>query len=220
MGTGIATTGKFPLSHHFTNVEQQVESNKFGMWLFLATEVLIFGGLFCAYIVYRYLHPEIFVDAHHFLDKKMGLINTIVLLTSSLTVALAIRAAQTNEQKWIKIHLVTTIICAGIFMCIKYMEYSHKFHVGLLPGEYFRAASEQFREPHNVQIFFGIYFLMTGLHGIHVVIGMVLLSVMLVKASKGKFGPHYYGPLELSGLYWHLVDLIWIFLFPLLYLIH
>ena len=191
-----------------------------GMWLFLATEVLIFGGLFCAYVVYRNLHPEVFINAHHFLDKNMGALNTIVLLFSSLTVALAIRAAQTNKQGELKMWLVVTILCAGAFLVVKYIEYSHKFHVGLLPGPYFTADSPLIPNPDQAHIFFGIYFLMTGLHGIHVVIGMIVLSWVLYRSTRGEFGPHYYMPIELSGLYWHLVDLIWIFLFPLLYLIH
>lgn len=210
----------FPLQHHFADPEQQLESGKMGMWLFLATEVLIFGGLFCAYVVYRNLHPEVFINAHHFLDKSMGAINTIVLLFSSLTVALSIRAAQLNKQKELQLWLVVTILCAGAFLVVKYIEYSHKFHVGLLPGPYFTAESPLIPNPDQAHIFFGIYFLMTGLHGIHVVIGMIVLSWCLYRSMKGEFGPHYYMPIELSGLYWHLVDLIWIFLFPLLYLIH
>jgi cytochrome c oxidase subunit 3 len=220
MAGGTVSTGKFPLAHHWGSPNQQVESGKFGMWLFLATEILIFGGLFCAYVIYRNLHPEVFVNAHHFLNKYWGALNTVVLLWSSLTVALAIRAAQVNEQKWIVINIVITLLCAATFMLVKYIEYSHKFHVGLLPGEFFRAASEHIPNPDQAHIFFGIYFLMTGLHGIHVVIGIILLTWMLIKALKGQFGPHYYAPLENVGLYWHLVDLIWIFLFPLLYLIH
>ncbi len=220
MGHGTVTTGKFPLGHHWGTPNQQLEAGKMGMWLFLATEVLIFGGLFCAYIVYRNLHPEVYVTAHHYLDTTMGAINTVVLLTSSLTVALAIRAAQVNDQKWLKLHLIITIVCAGAFLVIKYLEYSHKFHIGLLPGEYFTASSVNIPNPDQVQLFFGIYFLMTGLHGIHVVIGMIILGCMLYRSVRGDFGPHYFEPIELSGLYWHLVDLIWIFLFPLLYLIH
>jgi cytochrome c oxidase subunit 3 len=209
----------FPLQHHFADPAQQLDSAKLGMWLFLATEVLIFGGLFCAYAIYRALHPEVFVDGSQFLDWKLGALNTVVLLFSSLTVALAIRAAQTNNQGQIKMYLVVTIVCAGIFLVVKYFEYTHKIHDGLLPGEHFLALSETVRNPDQAHIYFGIYFLMTGLHGIHVVIGMIVLGWVLMRSMKGEFGPHYYTPIELGGLYWHLVDLIWIFLFPLLYLI-
>lgn len=210
----------FPLVHHFADPDQQLQAGKMGMWLFLATEVLLFGGLFCAYSIYRSLHPEVFIDAHHFLDVKWGAINTVVLLISSATVALAIRSAQVNDQGKLKMYLVVTILCAVAFLVIKYTEYSHKFHMGLLPGDHFLATSAQhIANPDQLHIFFGIYFLMTGLHGIHVIIGMGVLSWILMRSMKGEFGPHYYLPVELSGLYWHLVDLIWIFLFPLFYLI-
>ena len=219
MSSTESTPRSFPLAHHFHAPQQQIESAKLGMWLFLATEILLFGGLFCAYAIYRSLHPEVFYNAHHYLDVKWGALNTIVLLFSSLTVALSIRAAQTNQQGLMKGYLVATLACAMVFLVVKYIEYSHKFHVGLLPGGHFTAAGEHIPNPDQLHIFFGIYFLMTGLHGIHVVIGMIVLGWVLVRSMKGEFGPHYYTPLELGGLYWHLVDLIWIFLFPLLYLI-
>lgn len=214
-----STNRSFPLAHHFHSPQQHLESGKLGMWLFLATEILLFGGLFCAYAIYRSLHPEVFVNAHHYLDWQLGALNTVVLLFSSLTVALAIRAAQTNNQGMMKGYLVLTLMCAGAFLVVKYIEYSHKIHVGLLPGGNFTAAGEHIVNPDQLHVFFGIYFLMTGLHGIHVVIGMIVLTWVLLRSMKGEFGPHYYMPLELGGLYWHLVDLIWIFLFPLLYLI-
>lgn len=210
----------FPLAHHFADPDQQLQSGKFGMWLFLATEVLLFGGLFCAYALYRALHPEVFHNAHFFLDTNLGALNTVVLLFSSLTVALAIRSAQVNNQKMIKIYLVITLVCAATFLVVKYFEYSHKIHMGLLPGDNFMATgSEHIPNPDQMHIFFGIYFLMTGLHGIHVVIGMIVLTWILLRSMRGEFGPHYYAPIEIGGLYWHLVDLIWIYLFPLLYLI-
>ena len=211
---------RFPLAHHWANPQQQLDAGKLGMWLFLATEILLFGGLFCSYIVYRTIHPEVFLNAHHFLDVKWGAINTVVLLFSSLTVALAIRSAQLGNQGKIKLYLVITIACAAAFLVVKYIEYSAKFAHGLLPGEAFTAVSPALPNPDQAHIFFGIYFLMTGLHGIHVVIGMGVLAWMLLRTQRGEFGPHYYAPIELGGLYWHLVDVIWIFLFPLLYLIH
>lgn len=207
----------FPLVSHFASPEQQSDAAKLGMWLFLATEILLFGGLFVCYAVYHYLHPELFKAAHKFLDVKLGAFNTVVLLFSSLTVALAIHAIQQNKRKWVIINLSITLICAATFLVVKYFEYSHKIHAGLLPGFLFRNATVP--DPDQAQVFFSIYFMMTGLHGIHVVIGMVILAWLLIRVIRGEFNSQYYGPIELGGLYWHLVDVIWIFLFPLLYLI-
>jgi cytochrome c oxidase subunit 3 len=207
----------FPLAEHFGNTHQQIEAGKLGMWLFLATEVLLFGGLFTAYAVFSYLHPGLFREAHKFLDVNLGALNTIVLLFSSLTVVLSIHAAQKNKRKWIIVNLALTIMCAGGFLIVKYFEYNHKFHAGLLPGTYF--TNGVLSNPDQTHIFFGLYFLMTGLHGIHVVIGMIILTWLLLRTIKGDFSSQYYVPLEIGGLYWHLVDVIWIFLFPLLYLI-
>ncbi len=256
------------LAHHFDSPEQQFESGKLGMWLFLATEILLFGGLFCAYAVYRANHPEIFIYAHRYLDKVLGGINTGVLIFSSLTMAWAVRAAQKGQQRALKWLLAITIACGFVFLGIKVVEYHHKWKEGLLWGKRFAPHAEGVRAPappvapaaaappgasgeestllpqaapgppglagsgsaparhepdgppKNVQIFFGVYFTMTGLHGVHVIAGMVLLGAMLVRAARGDFGPEYFTPVDLTGLYWHLVDLIWIFLFPLLYLIH
>ena len=208
---------RFPLADHFAAPEQQVEADKLGMWLFLATEILLFGGLFVAYAIFNYLHPELFKEAHRYLDVGLGATNTVVLLFSSLTVVLAIHAAQKNKTQWIVINLVVTIVCAAIFLVIKYFEYSHKFHAGLLPGYYF--SNGVLPEPEITHVFFGIYFMMTGLHGLHVVIGIGILTWLLMRTLRGEFGSQYYAPLEIGGLYWHLVDIIWIFLFPLLYLI-
>ena len=211
------STGKFPLHSHFQRPEQQVDAAKLGMWLFLATEVLIFGGLFVAYAVYQYLHPELFKAAHHFLDVRMGAFNTVVLLFSSLTVVLAIHGAQQGKKEMVIWNLVITLLCAGTFLVVKYFEYKHKFHAGLLPGYYFTNA--MIPSPDEAHIFFGIYFLMTGLHGLHVVIRMIVLTWLLYRTWNNEFSEQYYSPLEIGGLYWHLVDVIWIFLFPMLYLI-
>jgi cytochrome c oxidase subunit 3 len=210
-------TANFPLHDHFQRPEQQVDAAKLGMWLFLATEILIFGGLFVAYAVYHNLHPELFKAAHKFLNVKLGAFNTVVLLFSSLTVVLAIHGAQQGKRQMVIWNLVITITCACIFLVVKYFEYSHKFHAGLLPGYFFTNAN--LPSPDEAHIFFGIYFLMTGLHGIHVVIGILMLVWLLVRTCKDDFNAQYYTPLEVGGLYWHLVDVIWIFLFPLLYLI-
>jgi len=254
------------VAHHFDTAEQEFESGKLGMWIFLATEVLLFGGLFCAYAVYRSNHPEIFVYAHRFLDKTLGAINTAVLICSSFTMALAVRAAQLGRRKALVSLLTATIAMAACFLGIKGIEYENKWKEGLLWGKRFHAQLERPAAPalpaapaptagasapedrsaippaaigprglarpgqrgeslgvegppRDVQVFFSVYFLMTGLHGIHVIAGMIVLTLMLIRAARGEFGPSYFTPVDLAGLYWHLVDLIWIFLFPLLYLI-
>lgn len=265
------------LAHHFDTPAQQFESGKLGMWIFLATEVLFFGGLFCAYAVYRGNHPEVFRYAHKYLDMPLGAINTVILIGSSLTMAWAVRCAQLGRQKGLVVLLAVTLVCACGFLGIKYVEYRHKWHEGLLWGRYFQprhhgahaasapapvpasapaaaaptapAASPdeprirpaaigprglapkitveekrhvelEERERRNVRTFFSVYFALTGLHGVHVIAGMAVIAWILARARRGEFGPAYYTPVDFTGLYWHLVDLIWIFLFPLLYLIH
>lgn len=215
----------FHVAHHFDSADTQFDAGKMGVWMFLVTEVLLFGGLFAAFFVYRAWYFDAFVDAHLRLDKVMGGVNTVVLLTSSLTMALAIRAAQTNKKGLTVGLLAVTLACAAGFLGIKYFEYAHKVHDGLIP---FRIALEDgslkdlftatFTHPES-RVFFAIYFMMTGIHGIHVIIGMGLITWVLVKAKKGQFSSRYYAPLEGVGLYWHLVDLVWIFVFPLLYLV-
>ena len=287
------------LQHHFDTPVQQYDSAKMGMWLFLATEVLLFSGLFCAYAVYRANHPEVFIYASTFLDTPMGALNTCVLLFSSLTAAWAVRAAQLGQKNLLVGLLAVTILCACGFMGIKYVEYSHKWKHGLLWGERYApvehadaadhgdpaaghgdqgglegetdgGAGEMMErsdatgsgeegsaapavlaaprraavgpggladaaldnpdfskddivplkpDPHNVNLFFSVYFGMTGLHAIHVLAGVIVLVWLMIRSARGAFGPQYYTPIELGALYWHLVDLIWIFLFPLLYLI-
>lgn len=204
------------LQHHFVDVDQQFESSKLGMWIFLVTEILMFGGLFVAYIIYRSWHPDLFYLAAKELDTALGATNTVVLIASSLTIALAIRAVQLDKIKAAVNYMAATIVLAGTFMVIKYFEYMEKFDKGIYPG----AAYSYDGIPHDMAAnFFSIYYMMTGLHGIHVVIGMVLIGWMIVKAKKGAVHSAYYTPVENTGLFWHLVDIIWIFLFPLLYLI-
>ncbi|MCA9001495.1 MAG: cytochrome c oxidase subunit 3 family protein [Planctomycetes bacterium] len=188
-----------------------------GIWVFLFTEILFFSGLFVAYTVYRTIHPEVFHQAAKNLDTTMGAINTCVLIFSSLTAAWAVRNAQLGQKKALVLNLTLTLLCAATFMVIKYIEYSAKFEHGLLPGKWFHASVEN---PDTLKTFFGIYFAMTGLHGIHVLLGMVVFVWLLKRAIRGDFTPEYYGPIDFAALYWHLVDLIWIFLFPLLYLIN
>jgi cytochrome c oxidase subunit 3 len=204
------------LAHHFDNLEQQTDATTLGMWVFLVTEVLFFGGLFLVYTVYRSLYPDAFIAASHELDVTLGTINTAVLITSSLTMALAVHAAQVGQRKTLMLFLVATMILGGIFLGIKSVEYYHKFVEHLVPGPAF-----QFEKAHlrHAQLFFSLYFLMTGLHALHMIIGFGIMAFMLWWAWKGTITKEYYSPIEISGLYWHFVDIVWIFLFPLLYLV-
>lgn len=211
--------GEFHHAHHFKDADHQYSSSKQGIWLFLCTEILMFGGLFVGYLIYHSLHPEIFHAGSHHLDKVMGALNTVVLLVSSFTMAVAINAVQTGKKNLAIWTLVVTIICALIFLVVKYFEYSHKIHDGLLPGKFFTSKDPVFNGIQNPSMFFGFYFVMTGLHGIHVVAGATLIGWMLIKVLKNKIGPAYYTPVEGVGLFWHVVDLVWIYLFPLLYLV-
>jgi cytochrome c oxidase subunit 3 len=291
-GDGHAEHPPF-LAHHYDSPKQQFEAGKLGMWIFLVTEVLLFSGLFVAYAVYRANHPEVFIYAHQFLDRYLGAINTAVLITSSLTMAWAVRAAQLDKQRTLITCLVLTLLGACGFLGIKYVEYKHKWEDGLLwasrydpkghaaagghgPGDHVTAdhgagdepgdgaasdsadaadpeSSGELKKdifepqagdrggdptvtggyrlgieaphgakpvPRNVGLFFSIYFAMTGLHAVHVLAGMGAIAWVLSRAVKGHFNSQYFGPVDYVGLYWHLVDLVWIYLFPLLYLIH
>lgn len=251
------------LAHHFASHAQQLSAGKLGMWLFLVQEVLFFSGLFCAYAIYRSNHPEIFAYADHFLDRKLGAINTAVLIFSSFTMAWAVRAVQLRQKQLATALLAITVLCACGFLGVKFVEYHHKFHDGLLWGRHYKPSIEaqeavgehvmvpglatstktmatpaghmeasdhvhpagpppaaSIHAPHNVHIFFGIYFAMTGLHAIHILIGIGVIIWMILRVQRGDFDDGYYGPVEYTGLYWHLVDLVWIYFFPLLYLIH
>jgi cytochrome c oxidase subunit 3 len=212
----VKDSSEFHVAHHFDKASTQFEAGRMGVWLFLVTEILLFGGLFCAFAVYRSLYFSSFVEAHHHLDKVMGSVNTVVLICSSFTMAMGVRAAQTNNKKLCHWMLSVTLLLALAFLAIKFVEYQHKWADGLLPGHYFTATG--FKTPHP-GVFFGIYFMMTGIHGIHVLIGMSLIIWVLLRNRKGEFSSKYYAPVEGVGLYWHLVDLVWIFLFPLLYLV-
>jgi cytochrome c oxidase subunit III len=204
------------LQHHFATFEQQFDATKIGMWLFLATEVLLFGGLFVGFAMQQAAHPQAFFEAHHHLDKRLGALNTVVLLFSSFTMVMAVWSASKNRQKELVRYLAITLLCAGVFLVVKFFEYEHKIHEGLLPGRFYAHKGDTVP---NQFIFFSFYFMMTGLHGFHVLGGMVAITWLLIKAKAGRFDSTYYGPVDLIGLYWHLVDLIWIYLFPLLYLI-
>lgn len=286
------------LQHHFDTPAQQFDASKFGMWLFLATEVLFFSGLFCAYAIFRRNHPEIFEAGHQYLNPLLGGLNTVVLILSSFTMALGVWCAQTSRRKGLIVCIALTLAGACAFMVVKYFEYSHKIHLGLNWGRYYDprehkaehattagahaapAAAPTGAQPaaqaappavstaaspavvaqspgtvesglkiersqilpappgpgglalpaestpstrrthaENVHIFFSIYYGMTGLHGLHVLGGIVVLTILLINAIRGRYDSNYYTPVDLIGLYWHLVDLVWIYLFPLLYLI-
>jgi cytochrome c oxidase subunit III len=213
-----AAAGHHPwyLAHHFDNIHIQNHAVRLGMWLFLGTEVLLFAGLFLGYTVYRWLYPQAFAEGAAALSLPLGTINTVVLISSSFTVAWAYHAVKHDQKKLGERLLIITIVCAVIFLVIKYFEYSHKFHVGQLPGRHYTYAD--IKAP-GINIFYAVYFLATGLHAFHVVVGMSVLAWVLVRVRKGKYSSEHYVPVELGALYWHLVDLVWIFLFPLLYLI-
>jgi cytochrome c oxidase subunit 3 len=225
------------LQHHFDTPAQQFDASKMGMWVFIATEILMFGGLFVGYAVWRGLEPDVFHEAHKMLNKELGAVNTVVLLFSSLTAALAVRSSQVGKRNLTSIFLVVTILCACVFLVVKYFEYTHKFQDGLLPGHCFGhpwfgdhcihsdataapvAPLPVEDLPVRANMFFGLYFAMTGLHGLHVIVGMSILTWVLYKNVKGKISPEYFTPVDIGALYWHLVDLVWIYLFPLLYLV-
>jgi cytochrome c oxidase subunit 3 len=212
---GVARAHAF--AHQFDDAEQQHEASALGMWLFLVTEILFFGGLFTVYVAYRSAYPGAFGHASNHLDVRWGTINTAVLIASSLTMALAVRAAQVGRRRALSLCLLLTIGLGSVFLAIKGVEYGHKFHEGLVPGPTFTYAGED-AEP--AELFFSIYFAMTGLHALHMVIGIGVLAVLFWRARRGRFDAAYYTPVELAGLYWHFVDIVWIFLFPLLYLIN
>jgi cytochrome c oxidase subunit III len=203
-------------AHHFEDMDQQRETASIGMWAFLVTEVMFFGGVFAAYAVMHALDPLAFGEASRKLNVVLGATNTAVLICSSLTMAFAVRSAQLNRRKSLVVYLVATIILGGAFLGIKAIEYSHKIHEHLIPG-----AGFTFEGPHfgGAQIFFSFYFAMTGLHALHMIIGIGLMMWLIVKTKRGRFSEEYYSPVENVGLYWHFVDIVWVFLFPLLYLI-
>jgi cytochrome c oxidase subunit 3 len=282
------------LAHHFESLQQQFDSGKLGIWLFLTTEILMFSGLFCGYAVMRTLQPKIFLFGHHFLNVNLGALNTMVLIFSSFTMAWGVRAAQLGQTKLLVRLLSITLACAFVFLGVKAVEYTSKFEEHALPGPYYKitewppgvtsaeeASGEKPAEkpvarpeppvappparpagsaapvvvgeksqiapgaigptglstawldrnrtapgvvwdgpePPNVNLFFGLYFAMTGLHAFHVLGGMVVIVWLILKARRGEFGPDRFAAVDFVGLYWHLVDLVWIFLFPLLYLI-
>jgi cytochrome c oxidase subunit 3 len=206
------------LQHQFDSLEQQKESSTLGMWIFLVTEIMFFGGLFTAYVIYRSQYSHAFSAASHELNVLMGGLNTAVLICSSLTMALAIWAAQMNLRKLIVVFLVLTMLLGITFLVVKTFEYKEKFERHHVPGPSFVWEGDPADKAH-AQIFFSLYFIMTGLHAFHMICGLGVLTYLLFPAWKGKFNSEYHNPLECTGLYWHFVDIVWIFLFPLLYLL-
>jgi cytochrome c oxidase subunit 3 len=209
------------LVHHFDSLEQQRDASLLGMWAFLATEVLFFGGLFLAYAVYRASYPAAFERGSHHLDVTLGAINTAVLIGSSLTMALAVFAAQHGERRATAGYLASTIALGAVFLGIKAVEWTHDFDERLIPGLAFDP-SRWVREgvsPGNAELFFVLYFGMTGLHAAHMIVGMCVIAAFVRPAWLGRYSQAYNTPIEGLGLYWHFVDIIWIFLFPLFYLV-
>ena len=205
-----------PLAHHFDDLAQQHEASRLGMWAFLASEVMFFGGLFLCYTVYRYEYSEAFAQASHHLDVTLGTVNTAVLICSSLTMALAVRAAQVGKRRGQVAWLLATMLLGAAFLGIKAVEYAHKWHDGLIPGPSF--AFEGPWAP-QARIFYSFYFVMTGVHAFHMIVGIALLAWVARRASLGAYTPEHNTWIEMMGLYWHFVDVVWIYLFPLLYLI-
>jgi len=245
------TTAEHPhhpaLVHHFDDMEQQKEASTFGMWVFLLTEIMMFGGVFVAYMIYRIKYYDAFVAGSSSINVVWGFVNTLVLIISSLTMALAVSAAQRGVKRQQQIFIVLTMILGLVFLGVKAIEYTKKYEEHHIPGGVFgkfdavnpydptgkeknirdeliekenKTVEDATQTARNTVIFFSFYFAMTGLHALHMVIGLILMTWLLMRVSRGEFGPQYYTPVELSGLYWHFVDIVWIFLFPLLYLIN
>ena len=211
--------------HHFVDAEQQRDAASLGMWLFLATEIMFFGGMFLAYLVYRSWYYNEFAAGSRSLDIYLGTINTAVLICSSLTVALGVRAAQMGNRKLLVILLLLTIVFGFAFLGIKGVEWYQKYEEHHIPGRTFNADDfvKDYPQIHidqrPEQIYFSLYFAMTGLHALHMIIGVGIFVFLTYQAWKGRYSPKYYTPIEIGGLYWHFVDIVWIYLFPLLYLI-
>jgi len=234
MPEGIATTHPHAahhpsLQHHFENMEQQREAGTLGMWVFLVTEIMFFGGMFLAYTLYRFQYPVAFATASNHLDIKLGAINTAVLIVSSFTMAMAVYTTQVGKRRASIWCLILTMILGATSLGITAVEYYTKYRDHLIPGHLipgnpFNPDVHALHLPvgvpvGNVELFFWIYFAMTGMHALHMIIGLGLMTWLTINAWREKYSPEYFAPVEVSGLYWHFVDIIWIFLFPLLYLL-
>jgi len=205
------------LREQFDTAEQQKSASTLGMWIFLITEVMFFGGMFLAYTIYRATFSHVFALASTSLNVYIGAANTVVLLCSSYTMVLAVRAAQLGKRNAIIVFLILTLILGGIFLGVKAYEWNEKFQEHHVPGASFHF--EGTNEQGHAQLFFSMYFAMTGLHALHMVVGVCILSFLIWKARQGTYSADYYTPVDIAGLYWHFVDIIWIYLFPLFYLI-
>ena len=214
------STGHNPFHQHFyESLSHQGSAAKLGMWVFLVQDIMFFSGLFLVYVIFRSVRPETFAAAHLQLNVVAGGVNTVVLITSSLTMALAVRAAQLGARSAQVRWLMATFLLGMTFLVIKYFEYMEKIHHGLLPGNFYDAERHGIMLPGEPHSYFSVYFLLTGMHGIHVVGGLMVIAWLMLRAKKGHFGSGYHAPVENVGLYWHLVDLAWLFLFPMFYLL-
>jgi cytochrome c oxidase subunit III len=205
------------LREQFDTAAQQKDASTLGMWIFLITEIMFFGGMFLVYTVYRSAYPNVFAIASSTLNVYIGAANTVVLLCSSLTMVLAVRASQLGQRRAIVIFLILTLALGFVFLGVKAYEWNEKFVEHHVPGPGFHFAGVAMQGP--AQLFFSLYFAMTGLHALHMVIGAGILTWLILRTKKGVFSAEYMTPVDVAGLYWHFVDIIWIFLFPLLYLI-
>ena len=208
------------LREQFDTAEQQKDASTLGMWIFLITEIMFFGGMFAAYTVYRSIYPEVFAVASSSLNAVLGAVNTGVLLLSSFTMVMAVRAGQLGQRNLIILFLILTLLFGFVFLGVKAVEWTEKFEEHHIPGQaaFHLEGLPQGQQGH-AQLFFSLYFAMTGLHALHMVIGVGILSFLIWEARKGTYTASYFTPVDVAGLYWHFVDVIWIFLFPLLYLI-
>ncbi len=205
-------------AHHFKSMDQQTSAGKLGMWVFMGQELLFFSGLFCAFGFVRYMYPDMVAQAQTSMDWRLGGVNSIILLISSLTMSLCVRSARSNNKSGTVKFLIATMICGFVFLVIKGTEWGMHFHEGYYPGKYFHPIAEAPIQDPLAHIFFGLYYVMTGMHGLHIVVGLGLMIWMLIRTIKGEFNSENYVSLENTSLFWHLVDIVWIFLYPLLYL--
>jgi cytochrome c oxidase subunit 3 len=214
-----ATTESLALREQFDSPEQQRDAATLGMWVFLVTEIMFFGGMFTAYTAYRAWYPNVFAVASSSLNAVIGAVNTAVLLCSSFTMVMAVRAASLGAKRSLVVFLILTMVLGGVFLGVKAFEWKEKFDEHHVPGPGFHLEGETAQGQGQAMLFFSLYFAMTGLHALHMIIGVGLLSYILYRAYKDEYSPEYFTPVDIAGLYWHFVDIIWIFLFPLLYLI-
>ncbi|HML17628.1 MAG TPA: cytochrome c oxidase subunit 3 family protein [Bryobacteraceae bacterium] len=216
--SAAAHHGEVPgLKHHFDDAEQQYDTSTLGMWVFLITEIMFFGGMFASYTIYRNMYPGAFASTSRFMDVTLGAINTAVLIFSSFTMVLGVRSAQLGRKKPLIVYLLMTMALGCVFLGIKYVEYHTKWVEHHIPGPGFHYADAQY--VHQAQILFFLYFAMTGMHAMHMIVGLGLVGTLVVMAARNRFSKEWYTPVDIIGLYWHFVDIVWIFLFPLLYLI-